>query len=227
MEQDFICKYCGKICKNANSLRNHERLCKENPNHQISPFVKYNAGCSNGERIIWNKGLTKENDCRVKKQSNTLKGRYLRKELVSSFKDKHHTEENKKVLSEKRKKYLIEHPEAVPYKINHHSKQSYPEKYFRDLFDKDEILCKALSEYRVNTYSLDFAFPEYKIDIEIDGEQHYVDKRIIKHDEKRNSILSSLGWKCIRIRWSEYQKLSLKERQEIIIKIKDLVAQLA
>ena len=114
MEKDFICKYCGKICKNANSLRNHERLCKENPNHQISFFVKYNAECSNGERIIWNKGLTKDNDYRVKKQSNTLKEKYSKKELVSSFKGKHHTEENKKILSEKRKQII---PSLMAYVV--------------------------------------------------------------------------------------------------------------
>lgn len=35
---EFICSYCGKACKNANSLRNHERLCKQNPDHQkINP----------------------------------------------------------------------------------------------------------------------------------------------------------------------------------------------
>lgn len=31
-----ICKYCGKECKNDNSLRNHERLCKQNPRRQIT-----------------------------------------------------------------------------------------------------------------------------------------------------------------------------------------------
>lgn len=30
------CKFCGKECKNANSLRNHERLCHSNPNRQVS-----------------------------------------------------------------------------------------------------------------------------------------------------------------------------------------------
>ena len=29
------CSFCNKVCKNANSLRNHERLCKVNPNRQI------------------------------------------------------------------------------------------------------------------------------------------------------------------------------------------------
>jgi hypothetical protein len=38
------CQYCIKECKNVNSLRNHERLCKNNPNRQIliSNFIGYN-----------------------------------------------------------------------------------------------------------------------------------------------------------------------------------------
>ena len=37
------CKFCNKECKNKNSLRNHERLCKLNPNHQTikSNFVLF------------------------------------------------------------------------------------------------------------------------------------------------------------------------------------------
>lgn len=38
------CVYCYKECKNANSKRNHERLCKLNENRQIlkSNFIQYN-----------------------------------------------------------------------------------------------------------------------------------------------------------------------------------------
>ena len=34
MQEDktYICKYCGKVCKNKNSLAQHEIRCKENPN---------------------------------------------------------------------------------------------------------------------------------------------------------------------------------------------------
>lgn len=39
MEQNYICKYCGKECKNNNSLRNHERLCKLNPDKQFTKFM--------------------------------------------------------------------------------------------------------------------------------------------------------------------------------------------
>lgn len=34
----FICKYCKSTRKNANSLKGHERLCKENPDRSYTPF---------------------------------------------------------------------------------------------------------------------------------------------------------------------------------------------
>ena len=64
-------KYCGKECKNTNSLKNHERLCKSNPDRQESSFVKYNK--TKGD--VWNKGLTKETDSRVKQQAETYSSR--------------------------------------------------------------------------------------------------------------------------------------------------------
>ena len=42
MVEEFICKFCEKVCKNANSLRNHERLCKQNPNRQFTLFSTKN-----------------------------------------------------------------------------------------------------------------------------------------------------------------------------------------
>ena len=73
INQPYICycKYCGKECKNLNSLRNHERLCKLNPNKQESSWVKYNLVKEN----VWNKGLTKEIDNRVKQQGQTYSQR--------------------------------------------------------------------------------------------------------------------------------------------------------
>lgn len=67
MEEKCICKFCRKICKNANSLRNHERLCKLNPERKESSWVKFNH-----ERGAWNKGLTKETD-RIKPKLKVIK----------------------------------------------------------------------------------------------------------------------------------------------------------
>ena len=208
MEENYICKFCGKVCKNANSLRNHERLCKENPNKQFSPFIKWNA-----THNAWNKGLTKETDERVKLSSETLSEGYKSGRLVNANTGTKHSDEHKKKISESRKQYLIEHPDKVPYLINHHSKgDSYPEKYFKEIFDNKNI------EYKQNYYQcgyfLDFAWPDKKIYLEVDGEQHYLDKRIVEHDKIRTQTLLDNGWTClVRIRWSEFKQLSKIEKE--------------
>lgn len=51
---ECVCKHCGRVCKNGNSLRNHERLCKQNPNHQENSWVKYNQSIKNGKHKISN-----------------------------------------------------------------------------------------------------------------------------------------------------------------------------
>lgn len=41
MSSNVTCKFCTKECKNPNSHRNHERLCKQNPNKQKT-FLEIN-----------------------------------------------------------------------------------------------------------------------------------------------------------------------------------------
>lgn len=63
---------------------------------------------------------------------------------------------------------------------------------------------------------LDYAWPNTKTYIEVDGEQHYTEKGL-EHDKIRTEYLESIGWKCIiRIRWSLYNKLKYEERKKFI-----------
>jgi CRISPR/Cas system-associated protein Cas10 (large subunit of type III CRISPR-Cas system) len=43
------CSFCGRVCKNHNSLINHERLCRANSNRDISSFAKWNKEKERGE----------------------------------------------------------------------------------------------------------------------------------------------------------------------------------
>ena len=203
----YSCRYCNKICKNLKSLVQHERLCTKNTER----------------KHVWNEGLTKDTDLRLKERGEKLSKRLLNRELMPFFLGKHHSDDTKKHLSEVQKKFLKENPEKVPYKVNHYTKKSYPEKYFEDVFSKDEELKKLVGQYQVGLYSLDFAMPDIKFYIEIDGEQHYVDKRIVEHDKIRTKKLSELGWNVYRIRWSEYKKLKKEAKEKVIKKIKKLI----
>lgn len=68
MSNILKCKYCGKECKNKNSLVQHEIRCKENPN-KIDTSNSWN----NKNRQVWNKGLTKETSKSLQKASETYK----------------------------------------------------------------------------------------------------------------------------------------------------------
>lgn len=71
---DLFCKFCGKKCKNKNSLVQHEIRCSQNPqklNTTIDNFNKKGRVYKNG-KSAWNKGLTKETDERVAKYSELI-----------------------------------------------------------------------------------------------------------------------------------------------------------
>lgn len=128
-----------------------------------------------------------------------------------------HTEESKKLISERRKEYLLKNPDKVPYKLNHKSKETYPETYFK------ECLPGFIYQYHIpdTLYHGDFVNPFKKLIIEIDGEQHYVDDTIVKHDIKRTEKLTSLGWNIIRIRWRDFQRLNKVEKTKIVEKLNE------
>ncbi len=64
-------------------------------------------------------------------------------------------------------------------------------------------------------FDLDFALPSKKLYVEIDGTTHQLPKRKEK-DAKRDSILSELGWKGLRIPASAVCKDIQKVKQQIV-----------
>ena len=76
---------------------------------------------------------------------------------------------------------------------------SYPEKYFIDLFDNENIT-GYIRELPVGRWFIDFAFIDKKLAIEIDGKQHEYAERKLKDIEK-DKFLSDAGWTVFRIKW--------------------------
>jgi len=114
---------------------------------------------------------------RVKILSNKKK-----KEVGFKFKGHKTSEETKKKISEGRKKFLLENPDKVPYILNHKSKgPSYPEQYFLGIFK--DLLPSVGFQHPVGLYRLDFVNTNTKVCLEIDGEQHVLDSRIVEHDK--------------------------------------------
>lgn len=141
-----------------------------------------------------------------------------RVKIGNAFRGKKHTEETKKRISGSRIAFIEANPHMAPYKINHYSKgPSYPERYWKEILDGAGLTY--IEQHQVGLYSLDFAFPEIMVDLEIDGSQHKSDERIVDSDLRRTKYLEDLGWKTIRVFWPDFKALPEQGRKDYVNEI--------
>lgn len=114
------------------------------------------------------------------------------------------SEEQKSKISKSRKLYLDNNPGNIPYLLNHSSQESYPEKIFREALERRNIIGWTYN-HPIKRYSLDFAFIEQKIAVEIDGGTHNLPEVILK-DKLRDETLNRLGWTTIRYTAAQVKK---------------------
>lgn len=200
MELKYICSFCNKEYDSIYAQRTHQRFCKLNPNHVVSPLIKHN----NERGGVWNKGLTKDTDERLKQKGEKLSQRYKNGELIASQTGKSVSKETKKKISESMKKAQ---KEGRAYNIGQsrwNNEHSIPEKWLitvlKNNFNQIENIDykTEMSFYR---YALDFAWPEKRLCIEIDGKQHLYDEKQIARDKEKDRLLKEDGWKELRLKW--------------------------
>jgi very-short-patch-repair endonuclease len=217
----YKCDICEKEFDKRHALNGHKKSCgnfhlvKKKLEEKIHECIYcksiFDSGVKLGGHVVNCKSDPYYEDKRKNisiKISNSNKNRVL-------------SDDTKNKISVSRKKYLQENPDQVPYKLNHSSKESYPEKYFTEIFDTEEI--EVIKYYHIGLYELDFCILDKKINIEIDGSQHYYDYKIVESDKRRNKFLEDKGWDIIRINWAEYQKLNTLDKKEYIINLKNYI----
>lgn len=127
-----------------------------------------------------------------------------RNKLKVSSGAKRHSDETKKKISIGRKKFLDKHPDQVPYRLYHSSNKSWPEKTFEKYLTKYAI-SGWVYNYQFGRYSLDFAFPEWRLDVEIDGQTHNQTK-VKNIDAERDIFLTKNNWTVIRFKACEIRE---------------------
>jgi len=159
--------------------------------------------------IPWNKGLTKETSESVKRGSINI-SKSLKGKPGHGW-----TETQRKHLSNKLIEYYEKHPDRVGYIINHKTKKSFPEKVFENALKQHKIKGWKYN-YKNSVYLYDFAFPELKIDVEIDGDTHKQPK-VIEKDKRRDEFSKSRGWLVLRFNANEV-KLNVNKFIKILKK---------
>jgi very-short-patch-repair endonuclease len=188
----YSCEFCKKEVKNKNGLTNHERRCDLNLNKikrnldmnkiSICKFCgKECKGSSSGHTVVCL--LNPKREINLKNRNATMFNRIV-------------SEKTKAKISASRIKYLNENPDKVPYRLNHSSKESYPEKCFRECLEKNKIK-GWIKEMPFLRFSIDFAFPEFKMAVEIDGSTHNSEK-VKEIDKRKTEALNNEGWRVIR-----------------------------
>lgn len=252
MEKEFKCDFCLKVYDNKNrngksNLEKHIKYCMFNPNRikykcnqcgieydKSHSLVGHKRACG---KIFDKKKKTINTVCKFcgfeESNYNKLGQHVSRCKLNPNYAindinfrkgglGRVVSDSTKKKISESRIKYLKDNPDKVPYLLNHSSSESYPEKYFSELFEKENLNIKRYLQ--IGLYELDFYILDKKIDIEIDGEQHYTDKKIVESDIRRTKFLTDNGWKIFRIRWADYQRLHYTEKEKYIKEILNKIA---
>lgn len=204
----ITCKICKIKIDNIQKLSKH--LIKHDNISVLQYFINYEnfkipkcKHCDNEAKLL--KGIIFRNTCGSKDCKK------------KEFSLRKHSDDSKSKISRSMKLSHSNgnHPgwSFINKDIN---KRSYPEKWFiKNILEKYDLYNKYTIKEKMpfHKYFLDFAFLELKIDIEIDGQQHFRNNESIEHDKERDNFLLDKNWKIYRMAW-----LEMKNKPNEIIK---------
>ena len=191
------CSICDKVLDNIHNKKIHEISCikiYEIKDEIVRLYVDELYSIANLSELF-KIGKVKIIQIIGDKKRNRLEGRMASKiRYPEPYK---HTEDCKKIMSEKRLKWIKENPEKTAWR---QSNMSYPEKVFLEKIKELKWSEKYLIvlEKSIYPYFIDFAFENEKVALEIDGSQHLLPERV-DSDLKKDNLLKDNGWRIIRI----------------------------
>lgn len=115
------------------------------------------------------------------------------------------SEEDKKLISERRKKFLKENPDKHPWRKNSKFVSKPCEDFKNFLKSKNYKFEEEVRVVQDRNYSVDICFPDLMLIFEINGNQHYdLDSMQLKpYYQERHDIISALGWTIIEIPYNQ------------------------
>ena len=223
-EEPHVCAYCGALA--TYQLKNGKWCCQTSFNKCPAIRKKNSSGVKSAYsdgvhspgtkgKPAWNKGLTKETHPSIARGVQVRMEGFKTGRLKPSWLGRHHTPEQiEKFRLAIRKVYF---GKSI-WRTQIEKRRSYAEQYFATIFTD------AKQQYHVSRYFLDFAWPNKKVYVEVDGAQHYNDPGVVAHDVERTKNLEECGWRCIaRIRWSLFKRMKKEQQESFVANIKSLI----
>lgn len=208
---DYQCKKCNRSFINAGALDRHtcydqETLTKVLDLYKNGLSLRKISALGYSKKVI-NLAI-KSSDRRNLVEA----GRNAQK--LYPFK---HSDESKRKLSISASKWLrnsVHHP----WRSKH---ESYPEKVLRQWLSNNLSRQYSIIQEHTPTdfdrnYRMDFAIIDLKLDIEVNGNAHYIDGRLKPYYLKRQQYIESKGWTIVNIHAREICREFFKVEQVLI-----------
>lgn len=193
------CKYCNKeIDLFGPKFSSHVKWCDDNPKKEIYLTKLEHARNKRKELPASNHYIKAAQEGREIKTSLET-----REKLSKAGKGRLHDDETKEIISNKRKKWLQENPELHPWKKSRKFISAPCEFFKQKLRSLGIEFEEEYSPIEGRYFSIDIAFPQKKIGIEINGEQHYKRTGELKeYYKKRHELIENAGWTLLELHYS-------------------------
>ena len=174
------CKHCSLDFTdlNASERANHVRWCYKNPIRK-QKRIKICEECG---------------------KEHTRRSKYCSKDCSDKQSSK---PETRLKISNARKRYLKHNPEKHPWKNRDKFKSKPCEIIKQYLTDNNIIFVEEWQPLQNRFFSIDIAFPDIKVGIEINGNQHYTKNGdLTTYYQERHDLIERDGWKLIELHYS-------------------------
>lgn len=208
----FFCQYCNKEVSNKGCLVIHEKACEKNPNREKCPNRKGNGGKTKGNKS--SNQYIKAKELGLPKPICSEKTKY---KLGCTWRGKHLPDEMKEKISISRKKWLQEHKDEHTWK-RHTKFKSIPCENLKEyLKNKNINFVEEYEPFDDFNYCVDIAWPDEKIGIEVNGNQHYNNDGSLKeYYQNRHNLFIERGWKLFEIHYSKCYNLQIETIKDIL-----------
>ena len=130
--------------------------------------------------------------------------RAVKENLITKIKHKRFMSQKvRQHLSRQRKKYLKNNPELHPWKKKSKFKSVPCEKLKKHFIRSGISFVEEFSPLNNRFFSIDIAFPNEKIGIEVNGQQHYDSEGGLKpYYQERHDLIETNGWRIIEVHYA-------------------------